>query len=53
MTYSDRQLRNIVIFAVVAVCLAVLVSGVALVAVAHMHHVRHGAPASVSGITTG
>ncbi|WP_157122028.1 hypothetical protein [Nocardia miyunensis] len=53
MSYTDRQLRNIVIFAVVALCLAVLVSGVAVVAVACMHHARHGASVSVPGVRAG
>ncbi|WP_157121271.1 hypothetical protein [Nocardia miyunensis] len=46
MTYTDRQHRHIVIFAIVMISLAVVISGMAVVAVLYMHHGHHSAPVS-------
>ena len=43
MTYSDRQRRNIVIFAIVATISAMLISGTAVIAVLSMHHAHRSA----------
>ncbi|WP_157117745.1 hypothetical protein [Nocardia vaccinii] len=41
MTYTDRQYRHIVVFAIVAAVLAVLISGTTVTAVLCMHSGHH------------